>query len=791
MPTVALFSSFLETQKIINEPSHGRSVGDTIVFSGANVEAVDVILSSTFPSLTPNKLSGRQFINEIVDDDNYKINIQYGITFSDQTFYDLTMEPAPIVGVRLKLPTSNPATYIDVIDESYTPGVGDRVEFTEQSYFNQGYTAYGITLQELYEPDLNSTYPVTEIIEGGYRVELGQAPISADSPGALTGGFIEQTGIEFLLPAGLNTSVLGPGWGSGTWSRATWNSAVQSLAGEGLRIWHCDNFGEDLIMNIRDFDNGIYYWDASSGLQSRAFPLKTYPEIRNAPEIATQVIVSEIDRHILCLGTNPIFETAQDPLLIRWSSQEDPSDWTPTATNTAGDVRLAQGSRIIVAQKTRRETLVFTDRALFSLQYVGPPYTFGTAQLADNVRIAGPNAVTAINDSVFWMGFENFFTYTGRVQPIPCSVRSYVFDDINREQLEKVYCATISSENEIWWFYPSANSSENDRYVTFNYVENLWTTGRLPRTAWIDGSSTLRKNPQATDPYGFLFNHEFGTVADKVSSLGQLTVDQPLGAYIESSYFDIGEGDKLMLATKVLPDLNMNASSTVQPETRMELQFVPYVNQADNFEDALLYLGYAIARDLQYINFESFRTPEQIIDRWESGLETYIFDPNIYVGYDIDEYMNCDFGQNANTSGQANIGQIGFDAIIGILYYVTGARRYENNSTPNYLKKMQYVIDRVLSNIQNITVQVQDFGGNSYQKGFFDGFLAFGQANNIAAIHRNLNTSNVSVDVTPYVGMENIRQRGRHMRVKYEVPEGETAVTIGDTRVEIREDGRR
>jgi len=791
MGEASLYSPFFETAKTITETAHGRSVGDTIIFSGGDTALADAEFSSFFPSLTPNKLSGRQFISEVVDADTYKINIQYGITGTDRYYFALNVEAAPIVGVRLRLPPTASYTYIDVIDDSYTPSVGDRVSFTEQGYFNQGYTGYGITLQELYEPDLKGSYPVTAIIEGGYRVELGQTGIVNDWPGGLTGYFIDQTGIEFLLPAGLNTSVLGPGWGSGTWSRSSWNTAVQSLAGEGLRIWHCDNFGEDLIMNIRDFANGIFYWDASAGLQSRAFPLKTYPEIRNAPEIATQVLVSEIDRHILCLGTNPIFETTQDPLLIRWSSQEDPSDWTPTATNTAGDVRLAQGSRIIVAQKTRRETLVFTDRALFSLQYVGPPYTFGTAQLADNVRIAGPNAVTAVNDSVFWMGFENFFTYTGRVQPIPCSVRSYVFDNINREQLEKVYCSTISSENEVWWFYPSANSPENDRYVTFNYVENLWTTGRLPRTAWIDGSSTLRKNPQATDPNGFLFNHEFGTVADKVNSFGQLSIDQPLGAYIESSYFDIGEGDKLMLATKVLPDLNMNASSTVQPETRMELQFVPYVNQADNFEDALLYLGYAISRDLTYINFESFRTPEQIIERWELGIETYLFDPRIYVGYDIDEYMNCDFGQNANPSGQADIGGIGFDAMLGILYYVTGARRYNNIQTPNYLKKMQYVIDRILANIANINVQVQDFGGNTFRKSFFDGYLAFGQANNLQALHRNLNTSNVSVDVTPYMGMENIRQRGRHMRVKYEVPAAETAVTIGDTRVEIREDGRR
>lgn len=771
---------------LITYADHGLSVGDRVTFSDcAAIDAQSTLYPDPF---TPNILTGTHIVKEVISSSQFHIDIAYFVAFSAFSL-PAQAEIEPNFGAKVQVFSGE--TYVRIYDPSHSVTIGDRVAFTERDFYNQDLWAYNSTIAECYEPALNQTYSVTNVSLDYYDVDVGQTP--NNPPGDFTSNFINPTGVEYLLPGGLNTSVLGPGWGSGTWSRSGWNTAVQSLAGEGLRIWHVDNFGEDLIMNIRDFNNGVFYWDASGGFNSRAFPLNTYSGVKNAPEIATQVLVSEVDRHILCLGANPIFETQQDPMLIRWSSQEDPADWTPTATNTAGDIRLSQGSRIIVGQKTRRETLVFTDRALFSLQYIGAPYTFGTAQLADNIRIAGPNAVTAINDSVFWMGFENFFTYNGRVQPVPCSVRSYVFDNINREQLEKVYCSTISSENEIWWFYPSAVSDENDRYVTFNYVENLWTTGRMDRTAWVDGSSTLRKYPQATDPYGYIYNHEFGTARDFYDNgSSAFFTDAPLNAYIESSYFDIGEGDKLTLATKVLPDINMNASTTAVPNTQLSLKFVPYINQSDNFEDATSYLATLLYTDMLFILFHADQPKSWFVDNFNNQTSQLYFPPDVYLGTQIDGYFNLDFSHLGNPQKLAsNIGgtNFGLDAVAGVTDFLAYLTTDVTPTTSyfNFERRAKIIQDLALSNTANLDIRVS---GTQYKSPFFDGYLALGSATG-AASHRNVSTQREIVSIDPYMGVKNIRGRGRHMQVRYDLVGSGTAATIGDTRVEIREDGKR
>ena len=800
MPTVSVFvpnlldTSIVTAPKVqVTETGHGRSVGDMIEFSGTGASTIDTIFSlGVYPNTKPNQLTGRQIISEIVDADKYNLEVYYGISTAASQSVSCDMEPVTAKGVR-GIATAG-STLLTIIEPNHDVETGQYVSLSQSDQFQQGWTD-SRALNEIYEQEINGVFEVTEVLGlNQYKVDLKIEPTNI--PASNPTGYTEEFGCAQLLKAGVNTSVLGPGWSSGTWSRSGWSTAVQSLAGEGLRIWHVDNFGEDLVMNVRDLPKGIFYWDASSGIRSRAFPLSNFPGVKNPPTIATQTLVSEVDRHILCLGVNPIFETQQDPMLIRWSSQEDPGDWTPTATNTAGDLRLSQGSRIVVGQKTRRETLVFTDRALFSMQYIGAPYTFGTAQLADNVRIAGPNAVTAINDSVFWMGFENFFTYNGRVQPVPCSVRSYVFDDINRTQLEKVYCATIASENEIWWFYPSANSAENDRYVSYNFIENLWVTGDLERTAFIDGASTIRKNPQGVDPRGFMYNHELGTTKDFTAitegtenNVGgpsyTVTQNQDLGARIESSYFDIGEGDKRMFVSKILPDLNMNSSTIEIPEVDISMRFVDDINQSDNLDAALTAVATSLANDILLLNFVyNGQTPQEYYDQWSSGLYQFQFNPFLYFSTNINDKWDGAVLDDIGPVSTGEAGAIGVGNAVVLLQYAAGDQisKTYTDTTANTAKKCQFLIDKVLStNITDLTLTDSNID-------FFGGRIRYG-----AGLHRNVGSSITTTQVTPFEDTLNIRNRGRHMKLEYRTRSDAagTAFTVGDTRIDIREDGKR
>jgi len=383
------------------------------------------------------------------------------------------------------------------------------------------------------------------------------------SSGSTAGGGASGTA-AFQINVGLNTTILGPGWGAGTWGRFTWGSGAGSLAGNTLRLWFADDFGEDLICNIGD--GRIYYWDATNGTTTRAVELSSLAGGSDVPTVARKVLVSEIDRHVLAFGANPLGETQQDPLLIRFSSQESATDWTPTATNTAGDLRLSQGSEIITALRTSRQTLVWTDTTLHSVQFTGPPFTFGTAMLADNIRIAGPNAAISINDTVFWMGQENFYVYDGRVMPIPCSVRDYVFSDLNRNQSFKIHAGSLSSQTEVWWFYCSESSDEIDKYVIYNYGEKVWYYGSLARTAWNDRGAGQRSYPQAPSPDSYLYDHERGL--DDGSQSPSIAVP----AFIESSDFDIGDGDQFMLIRRVIPDLSFNGSTDSTPAVTMSMQ---------------------------------------------------------------------------------------------------------------------------------------------------------------------------------------------------------------------------
>ena len=371
----------------------------------------------------------------------------------------------------------------------------------------------------------------------------------------------------YQINTGLDTTIGGAGWGAGTWSRGTWGSAAPiSTATASLRIWSHDNFGEDLLINVRD--GGIYYWDKSTqaGVTfGRAVELSGLAGASTTPTIAKKVIVSDRDRHVIAFGCDAEESIGtQDPLLIRFSSQESLTDWSATPTNTAGDLRIGSGSEIVTAIETRQQILVFTDVSLHAMQYLGPPFTFGINTLSENITIAGPLAAVAIEDNVFWMGAEEFYTYGGAVQRLPCTVRDYVFSDINSTQIDKVTASTNTAFSEIWWFYPSASSSENDRYVVYNYQQQIWYYGTLSRTCWLDrGVETF---PVAASPDHALYYQELG------NDDGSYATPTGITAYIESSQIDIGDGDQFAFIRRLIPDLTFRDSTNETPQATMTLK---------------------------------------------------------------------------------------------------------------------------------------------------------------------------------------------------------------------------
>jgi hypothetical protein len=425
---------------------------------------------------------------------------------------------------------------------------------------------------------LNQEYQITAVVDADtYQVEartvstiasittttgLDPTYVFATSSDSGTGG-ASVVG-TYQINTGLDTTITGNGWGAGSWSRGTWGSGFAlNVSGQTLRIWSHDNFGEDLLINVRD--GGIYYWDKSSGLTTRAVALSALSGANAAPTIAKKVLVSDRDRHVLAFGCDP--ENAigtQDPMLIRFSSQESVTDWAATATNTAGDLRLGSGSQIVNALETRQQIVVFTDTTLYAMQYLGPPFTFGVNTLSENVTIAGPLAAIAIEDNVIWMGQEEFYIYSGAVQRLPCSVRDYVFTDMNTDQMEKITAATNTAFSEVWWFYPSANSTECDRYVVYNYQQQIWYYGTLSRTCWLDRG--VESIPVAASTDHALYFHEVGF------DDGSVEPALPISAYIESSQMSLGEGDQFVFLRRLIPDLTFRDSTAASPTATFTLK---------------------------------------------------------------------------------------------------------------------------------------------------------------------------------------------------------------------------
>jgi hypothetical protein len=418
---------------------------------------------------------------------------------------------------------------------------------------------------------LNQEYQIVSIVDvDSYLIEaravasipsittssgLNPTPVFADSSDSGTGG-ASVVG-AYQINTGLDTTITGNGWGAGTWGRGTWGSGASLLvSGSQLRIWSHDNFGEDLLYNVRD--GGIYYWDKSSGTTARGVALSSLGGASSTPTVAKQIMVSDTDRHVIAFGCDSEASPGvQDPLLIRFSSQESLTDWAAQATNTAGELRLGSGSQIVTAAETRQQILVFTDTSLYAMQYLGPPFTFGVQLISENITMGGPLTAMAVDDQVFWMGLSEFYVYNGAVQRLPCSVRDYVFEDMNLAQMEKVTAGLNSENSEIWWFYPSAASDENDRYVIYNYMEQAWYYGTLARTAWLDRG--IEEFPIAAAPDHYLYNHEFGF------DDGSTSPASAINAFVSSSPLDLADGQQFTFVRRLLPDVSFRNSSAPVP----------------------------------------------------------------------------------------------------------------------------------------------------------------------------------------------------------------------------------
>ena len=466
---------------------------------------------------------------------------------------------------------TNGSSTITVTDADHGANENDFVTFSgaaslgglvTAAVLNQEYQIFNIVSTSAYQIKARAVATVAQItVDGQYT------PTLIVANGSDTGNGGGSVVCKYQIVTGLDTTVAGTGWGAGTYSRGTWGSGASLTAvGDILRIWTHDNFGEDLIINVRD--GGIYYWDksTSSAPFARAVALSDLAGAdATTPTVAKQVLISDRDRHVIVFGCDAQNNIGvQDPLLIRFSDQENPLVWTAQPTNTAGDLRIGTGSEIITAVETRQQILVFTDRSLHAMQYLGPPFTFGISLISENITVASPLSAIAVDDSVYWMGEEEFYVYTGQVQKLPCSVRSYVFGDFNTSQSEKVTAAVNSSFSEIWWFYPSAGSETNDKYVVFNYQEQAWYYGTIARSAWIDRG--ISQFPISAGLDGYLYYHEFG------QDDGSVNPPAAIPSFIESSQMSIGAGDNFVFLSRLIPDVTFDGSSSPTPSVSMTLE---------------------------------------------------------------------------------------------------------------------------------------------------------------------------------------------------------------------------
>ena len=492
-------------------------------------------------------------------------SLKYYINQDGGLFNDITPIRSTTAAGDVTFSATNGSSTITVTDTNHGCVVNDFMTFSGAASLGGNITA-DVLNQEYYVVSVvdDNNYTITARTAGttiaDITVDGALVPTEVDADGSDTGNGGSSCVSAYQVSVGLDTTATGAGWGVGTWGRGAWGSAATTpIVTNTLRIWSHDNFGEDLLMNVRN--GGIYYWDRSGGFTTRAVSLDSLAGSNSAPTIAKQVLVSDRDRHVIAFGCDTELNPGvQDPLAIRFSSQESLTDWETRPDNTAGELRLGSGSEIVTAVETRQQILVYTDESLYAMQYLGPPFTFGINLISEHVTTMGPLSAVAIEDNVFWMGLNEFYVYGGTVQRLPCTVRDFVFDDFNLLQREKVVAATNTAFSEVWWFYPSANSETNDRYVVYNYQQQVWYYGTLARSFWMDRG--IFDNPIAAGPNNYLYTQETGFDDD----------GSAFTAYIESSQVDIGDGDQFAFIRRMIPDLTFRGSTASSPSANITIK---------------------------------------------------------------------------------------------------------------------------------------------------------------------------------------------------------------------------
>ena len=416
---------------------------------------------------------------------------------------------------------------------------------------------------------LNAEYQVTVVNPNQYTITLPVQADATDVAGSPGGGTVTAT---YQINVGPAYEVPLVGWGGGPWGSGTWGNGVPSTV--SLRLWSQSNFGEDLLFAPRD--GAIYYWDATGGVTTRGVRLDSLPGASDVPLVQKFIFVSDTSRFVFAFGANDIGSAVADPMLIRWSDQENAVNWTPGPTNQAGSIRVSHGSELITCLQTRQEIVVWTDSSLYSLQFVGTPAVWSSQLLGDNISIVGQNAAAIASGVVYWMGVDKFYKYDGRVQTLRCDLRQYIFSDINVSQNQQVFAGTSEGFNEVWWFYCSKNSTTIDKYVIYNYAEDVWYYGTMGRTAWLD--SGLREYPLAATYSNNLVNHEQGVDDNETDT------PLPIAASISSAEFDIDDGHNFGFVWRVLPDVTFRGS-TEGTTPSCDMTLIPLQNSGSGYTD--------------------------------------------------------------------------------------------------------------------------------------------------------------------------------------------------------------
>ena len=471
---------------------------------------------------------------------------------SGGAYYDITPERATVT-LTNPFTTVSGSTTVTVADANGGYIDGDFVTFSG------GAAVGGITVRGEFQisktPGAN-TYTITF---------TSAASSSATGGGTVTAKYQINTGPETEEPL--------VGWSAGAWGDGIWGTGGSST--DSFRTWSQASFGEDLVFGPRT--GAAFFWDQSEdGLTTRAVLLSGISG-STAPVIQNYILVSDINRFVFFLGTNALGTTTIDPMLIRWSDQESALNWTPTSTNQAGDLRLSRGSEIVTGVQARQEVLIWTDTALYTLKYVGAPVVWGAQLVGDNLSIASRNAAIYVNGVSYWMGVGGFYKYDGRVQTLRCDLKKYIFNDLNTAQYAQVFVGSNESFGEVWWFYCSKDSTTVDKYVIYNYDQDIWYFGTLARTAWVD--SGVRDFPIASTYTNNLVNHEEGLDDNEGSSV------VAINSFISSAQFDLEDGHQFVFVHKMLPDMSFDGSTSDSPSVEMSL--LPLQSSGSGFNNPL------------------------------------------------------------------------------------------------------------------------------------------------------------------------------------------------------------